>query len=168
MDRADRSAPTVRKASCIACRMASNRANVNDIQLGRDIGEAQVLEARTQASMRTPAMVVRDPFAQDPSEMSLVEGDQPVQTLPPYRADQALAKGVGLWRPHGDLQHMPAHRRDRPVDCGREDAIPIVEDEPVGCLRGDDGAKLLDRPRRCYAGAGCTDPLCAATRPVPI
>ena len=41
VDRPDRSAPTVRKASCIACRMASNRANVNDIQLGRDIGEAQ-------------------------------------------------------------------------------------------------------------------------------
>ena len=40
MDRPDRSAPTVRKASCIACRMASNRPNVNDIQLGRDIGEA--------------------------------------------------------------------------------------------------------------------------------
>ncbi len=37
-------------------------------------------------------MIVRDPFAKDPSEMSLVEGDQPVQTLPPYRADQALAK----------------------------------------------------------------------------
>src|SRR5580704_18800369 len=55
---------------------------------------------------------------------------------------------LGLWRPHWSLQHVPAHRRDRPVDSGRKDAVPIVEDEPVGCLRGDDLAKLLDRPLR--------------------
>jgi hypothetical protein len=55
---------------------------------------------------------------------------------------------LGLWRPHWSLQHVPAHRRDRPVDSGRKDAVPIVEDEPVGCLRGDDHAKLLDRPLR--------------------
>jgi hypothetical protein len=43
---------------------------------------------------------------------------------------------------------MPPHRRDRPVDrCGKN-AIPIVKDEPMGCLRGDDRPKLLDRPRR--------------------
>lgn len=43
---------------------------------------------------------------------------------------------------------MSPHRRDRPVDSCRKDAIPIVEDEPVGRLRGDDRAKLLDRPLR--------------------
>jgi len=31
---------------------------------------------------------------------------------------------------------------------GGKDAVPIVEDEPVGCLRGDDHARLLDRPLR--------------------
>jgi hypothetical protein len=39
---------------------------------------------------------------------------------------------VGLWRPHWGLQPVPAHRRDRPVDRGRKDVVPIVEDEPVG------------------------------------
>ena len=41
---------------------------------------------------------------------------------------------------------MPPHRRDRPVDTCRKDAIPVVEDEPVGRLRSHDRAKLLDRP----------------------
>ena len=43
MDRADRSAATVRKASRIACRMASSCANVNDFLPGRCIGEGQVI-----------------------------------------------------------------------------------------------------------------------------
>jgi hypothetical protein len=81
--------------------------------------------------------------------MAVVNGDQLVQTLPTHRADQSFAKRVGLWRPHWDLQYVPAHRRDRPVDSGREDAVPIVEDEPVGCLPSDDRAKLLDRPLGC-------------------
>lgn len=38
---AERSAATARKASRIACRMASRCANVNEILLGRDIGEGQ-------------------------------------------------------------------------------------------------------------------------------
>jgi hypothetical protein len=54
----------------------------------------------------------------------------------------------GLPRPHRRLEHMPPHRRDRSVDrCGK-DAIPMVEDEPMRRLRGDDRPKLLDRPLR--------------------
>ena len=41
---------------------------------------------------------------------------------------------------------MPPHRRDRPVDRCRKNAVPIVEDEAVGRLGGDDHAKLLNRP----------------------
>src|SRR5713226_9946684 len=98
--------------------------------------------------MWTPAMVVRDPFAQDPSEMSLVKGDQPVQTLPPYRADQTLAKAVRLRRPHGRFQHSPSHRRDRSVDLGRIDLVTVVQHESVHRLGCDDGAELLDGPVR--------------------
>jgi Malonyl-CoA decarboxylase C-terminal domain len=41
VDKADRTAATVRKASRIgiACRMASRCANINESLLGRDIGE---------------------------------------------------------------------------------------------------------------------------------
>ncbi len=41
MDKADRSAATVRKASRIACRMASRCAKSQRFLLARDIGEGQ-------------------------------------------------------------------------------------------------------------------------------
>jgi hypothetical protein len=66
----------------------------------------------------------------------------------PYGPLQSATRRAGLWRPHWGLQYVPAHRHDRPVHRGRKDAVSIVEDEPVGCLRGDDPAKLLDRPLR--------------------
>ena len=104
--------------------------------------------ARSQAGVWTTSVIVRHPFAKDPSEMCLVNRDQPIETLPTHRADQSLAEGVGLRCPRRGLEHMPPHRPDRLVDDSRIDAVPIVEDEPVGRLRGDDRAKLLDRPRR--------------------
>ena len=80
--------------------------------------------------------------------MRLVDRDQPIKTLPTEGADQSLAKRIGLRCPHWGLEHMPPHGRDRPVDCGGINAVPIVEDEPVGRLGADDRAKLLDRPLR--------------------
>ena len=74
--------------------------------------------------MGASVIVVRHPFAKDPSEMSLVEWDQPVQALPTHRADQSLAEGVRLRRPHGRFEHPPSHRRDRPVDLGRIWRVP--------------------------------------------
>ena len=77
-----------------------------------------------------------------------MERDQPIQTLSAHRSDQSLAERVSLRFPHRGPEHMPAHRRDRPVDSRHVNAVPIVEDEPVGRLGGNDRAKLLDRPLR--------------------
>jgi hypothetical protein len=101
-----------------------------------------------QTGMWTAPIVVGDPFAKNRSEMSLVDGNQPVQTLLTHRTDQSFAKRVGLRRPRRSLEDLPAHRRNRHVDRCRKDAIPIVEDEPVRRLRSDDCAKLLNRPLR--------------------
>ena len=84
--------------------------------------------------------------------MSLVDGNSPVQTFPTHRADQALAERVGLRRPHWRLEHMPPHRRDRPVDHCRINAVPIMEDEAGGRLGGDNRAKLLD----VHSAVGCS------------
>jgi hypothetical protein len=46
----------------------------------------------SQAGVRTTPVVLGHPFAKDPSEMSLVEWDQPVQALPTHRADQSPTK----------------------------------------------------------------------------
>jgi hypothetical protein len=105
-------------------------------------------DAGSQTGVWATAVIVGRPFAKDPPEMFLVDQDQPIQTLPTHRADQSLAERVGLRGPRWGLEHVPPHRRDRPVDRCRINAVPIVEDEPVGRLGGDDRAKLLDRPRR--------------------
>ena len=39
-------------------------------------------------------VVVTHPFAKDPSEMSLVDGDQPVQKPPTHRANQSFTEGA--------------------------------------------------------------------------
>jgi hypothetical protein len=84
-----------------------------------------------QAGMRTPPVVVSHPFAKDPSELALVEWDQPVQTLPTHRADQSLTEGVRLRSPRERLEHPPAHRPGRPVHACRIDLIPVMAHEPV-------------------------------------
>ena len=66
--------------------------------------------ARSQAGVWTTSIVVGHPFTKNAPEMSLVHRDQPIETLPTYRADQSLAERVRLRRPRGRLQHMPSHR----------------------------------------------------------
>jgi hypothetical protein len=51
--------------------------------------------------MRTPAVVVHDPRAQDPAKVTFVERDQPIQTFSPDCPDQPLAERIGLRRSYG-------------------------------------------------------------------
>jgi hypothetical protein len=53
-------------------------------------------DARPQCAVRTRAVVVSDPLAQDRAEMRLGQRDHPIQALAPDRADHALADRVGL------------------------------------------------------------------------
>jgi hypothetical protein len=46
--------------------------------------------------MWTAAIVVADPFVQQPTEMLLRERDQEIQALAPYRANESFAMGIGL------------------------------------------------------------------------
>ena len=66
-------------------------------------------KARSQAGMWTTSIVVGHPFTKGPSEMGLVHRDQPIETLPTYRADESLAEPVGLRRPRRRLEHNPPH-----------------------------------------------------------
>jgi hypothetical protein len=69
-----------------------------------------------EAGMRPTAMVVGHPLPQDPSQMSLMERDDPVQTFPAHGPDQPFTEGVGLRRPHRRLQHPRPHRLDGAVN----------------------------------------------------
>jgi len=54
--------------------------------------------ARSQARMWTPAIVMRDPLSENLSKVTLVQRNHPIQALPPNRANHPLAKRVRLWR----------------------------------------------------------------------
>ncbi len=98
---------------------SQNRRRLNSMSVGEMMPGGPRLvrrqwrfwQAGAQTGMRAPAIVVRYPCAKDPSEMSLVEGDQPVQTLPTHRADQLLTEGVRLRSPTGVLSTR------RPIDA---------------------------------------------------
>lgn len=72
--------------------------------------------AWSEAGVWATAIVVGHPFAKDQAEMSLVNGDQPIQTLPTQRPDHSFAERIGLRCPPWRLEHMPPHRRDRPAN----------------------------------------------------
>lgn len=101
---------------------------------------------RAQAGMRPPPIVVGHPFAQDAAEMTLVERNQPVQTLPPYRPISRSQNALALWRSPGRFQHAQSHRSDRAVDRRGVDRVA---------------------PRGTVAGAGDTGPPLVTARAAP-
>ena len=80
--------------------------------------------------------------------MLFVERNHPIETLASCGADEALTMRVRLWRTHRRLQRLERHRPKGLVHGWREDAVPIMDDEPVGTIQRKAVAKLLDGPFR--------------------
>lgn len=64
--------------------------------------------------------------------------------VPMKRSQCAFACGAG-WRP----QRLERHRSECLVDSGREGAVAVVENEPMGSVQWDTVPELLDRPFGC-------------------
>ena len=105
-----------------------------------------VWQSRTQGGMWPFTVVVGNPLRQHPPEMPLVERNHPIETLAPSGPNESFAVRVGLRRAHRRLQHVQRHRPKRIVNGGREDAVAIVHDEPIGPVERQAVPKLLDRP----------------------
>ena len=71
----------------------------------------------SEARVRTPAIVVRDPLREDSAEMTLGERNQPVEAFAPNRANHAFAERIRLWRSHRRLEDGEPHSRDCPIDA---------------------------------------------------
>ena len=69
--------------------------------------ERRVGNAGTEVGVWSPLGVVSDPLQQNGPKMALIQQNQPIQTLTTDCADQSLAEGVRLRRPHGSLEHAP-------------------------------------------------------------
>ena len=65
-------------------------------------------------------VVVVDELSEECVEVTLVDDDQVVQTLPPYRAHCALGDGVRLWRPGWSLD-----RGDPEASCPVPEVLAI-------------------------------------------
>ena len=88
--------------------------------------------------MRTTPIVVKDPLGHDLPQMPLIERNEMVETFPPRRADQSLAKRIRLRDAGGRFQDARTHRPQRIVYRSREHGIAIVLHEPVRVVAGQD------------------------------
>ena len=92
--------------------------------------------------MRTPAVVVSDPVAQDRAQMRLGQRDQPVQALPANGSDDPLADRVRLRARDGRSQHFDAQGSDRTSQVPGEDRVTIVNQVLVAFGISDDLSQL--------------------------
>jgi hypothetical protein len=75
---------------------------------------------------------MRGPLTNNPLEMTFVEGNQEVQTLPAKASTYSLAYRVGFGGSHGRPQNTYLQVRQTLVDLLSEDAVAIVDQEAEG------------------------------------
>src|SRR4029453_16666174 len=90
-----------------------------------------IRKPRSQAAVRAPAVVMRDPLAKDRAKVPLCQWNHDVQTLSTDCADQALAKGVRLWNAGWGLENVQTHRLKGSIDGNRVNRVSIVDHESV-------------------------------------
>ena len=82
--------------------------------------------------------------------------DHQVQAFPPQRPDEPLAEGIGLGTLRWCFKDSQAQVTDMLVKLRGENAVPIMQEETVGVIRGDGFAQLLQCPLRrgmcCHIG----------------
>jgi hypothetical protein len=77
---------------------AENRSGDDTVALANLVAAQQrrsvttIGNARAQTRVWTSAIVVRDPVSDDPSKVTLVQRDHPIQAFAPDRPDQAFAE----------------------------------------------------------------------------
>ena len=74
-------------------------------------------------------MVMSHPFRKRAPHVRLAPRNHEIETLTSDGADQPLAEGVGLWRPHRRLDDRESHRHNRAINALRVNAVVIVHHE---------------------------------------
>jgi hypothetical protein len=84
---------------------AENRRGDDTVALANLVAAQQghngrtIRNARSEARVWTPAIVVPDPFSEDSSKVTLVQRDHPIQAFAPNRANHPFTERVRLRRP---------------------------------------------------------------------
>jgi hypothetical protein len=108
--------------------------------------ERQVGNARTEAGVWSPLVIVSHPLLQNCSQMPFIQHDQPVETLATDRTDQPLAVRVRLRAAHGRPQHCQTHRANCAVDGRSLDAVAVVNEKSLRLITRRNGTELLHGP----------------------
>jgi hypothetical protein len=85
----------------------------------------------SKAQMRTTSIVMNHPFSDESPHLSLAQGNQPVQTLPPQTADQAFAVSVRFRSLNRSFHRSDAHSFQGPVQFRRKDSRSIMNQPSV-------------------------------------
>ena len=115
---------------------------------GRHDFRWRVRHAWTERHVRASVVVMTHPCGQDRSQVRLRQRYQPVQALASNRSDHPFADRIGLRAVRRRLQHGQAEIRDRFVQASREDAVPVVDQVPIGVVESNDLPQLLQGPCR--------------------
>lgn len=134
---------------------AENRCCHDSVPLGQQVivrsGDPirqRIRNARSQARVRTAAVVVNDPPLKDPSKMPLIERNHEIQAFAPHRPHQAFAKRVRLRCAYRRSENRQTHRRQRSIDAIRIDAVAIGNHVSMRLIPRHDHSELLRRPVR--------------------
>src|SRR4029077_2428786 len=103
--------------------------------------------------MRPPSAIVRRPVPNRHLQMPFVEWNQEVETLPAKAAAKSLAHRVRLRGSHRRPQNPYTQIGEALVDFLGEDAVSIVDDEPVRMIARQCLPELLERPFRRGMGS---------------
>src|SRR6201984_1534501 len=106
---------------------------------------AGIRNSRSQAPLWSPLIIVRNPLFQDSAHVPLVQRDEEIKTFPSNRAHEPFTKRIRLRRPKRSPQDNDAQRLQGAIKFRRVDAVPVVENEPVGLLTRNGLSKMLVR-----------------------
>jgi hypothetical protein len=84
-----------------------------------------------------------NPLFQHYSKMTLIEGNQEVQTLAPDRSHQPFAVAVGLRRPNRRPQYPETKSFQFPIQAAGKDRIAVMNEELALTITRQGFAKLL-------------------------
>jgi hypothetical protein len=98
-----------------------------------------------EREVRSRALVVRDVRSKHPSEMSLIEDDDVVQTLATDGSDDAFDAGILPGRTWGGADGCQAHCLGGAAERRAEGRVTVVEEESRGGVVREGLAKLLGR-----------------------
>src|SRR5262245_24546561 len=93
-------------------RHGNNAVTVANAMAGRHRREVgRIRNAGSEAAVRTPAIVMRDPLAQNSAQVIVVAWDHPIQAFAANGADHAFTERVRLRGSHRRPENRQPHRR---------------------------------------------------------